>query len=264
MSELPDALYLPDGGAFVPTALTIGPWDPRLQHGGPPSGLLARAIDVFGDDHEQFRVLRITVDLLRPVPLVPLHVRVEPLRLGREAQWLTATLVGPHERTYAVAHALRVRTVDVELPEPHTPPRRPPALPDTVPSFTFPFFPIDVAYHRAVEIRVVDGTWPRGPVTAWIRQTVPLVLGEEPAPISRVMTVSDALNGVSPALVLGNFSFPNADLSVHLRRPLGGEWVGLAARSTPHEAGAGLAQATLYDVEGEIGHCLESLVVRSR
>ena len=263
MPDLPEAFFVPDEDRFVPTALTIGPWDPRLQHGGPPSSLIARAVDQFGDDAADFEVLRLTVDLVRPVPLVPLRVRVDPLRMGREAQWLTATLFGPDDRTLAVGHALRVRRVELDLPDPHTPPRSAPALPDSVASFAFPFFPVDVAYHRAVDVRVVEGSWPIGPVTAWIRQRVPLVLGEAPSPICRVMAVVDAVNGVSPALVLGRFSFPNADLTVHLRRPLVGEWVGLAARSTPDAGGAGLVQAELFDAGGEIGRCLETLVVRA-
>jgi hypothetical protein len=261
--DLPEALFHPQGDAFVPTALCIGPWDPQLLHGGPPSGLLARAVATFGDDADEFDVVRITVDMLRPVPRVPLRVRVEPLRLGREAQWLTASLLGRDDRVLSVAHALRVRRVELDLPDAHTPPRPSPAAPSTVAPFTFPFFPTDIAFHRAIELRLVEGAWPRGPVAAWIRLRVPLVHGQPTPSIARVLTVCDAVNGVSPALVVGQFSFPNADLSVHLRRPLRGEWVGFRARSTPDPAGAGLAQASLYDADGEVGRCLESLVIRA-
>ena len=42
---VPDAYYLPLGGdRFTATEHTQGPWDPGLQHGGPPSALLAREV----------------------------------------------------------------------------------------------------------------------------------------------------------------------------------------------------------------------------
>src|SRR4051812_42825407 len=68
MAELPPALYEPDGDVLVPTALTRGPWDPRHQHAGPPSALLARAIEAAGGI-EDGQLARITVDILRPVAL---------------------------------------------------------------------------------------------------------------------------------------------------------------------------------------------------
>ena len=40
-----DAFYVTDGDDFVATAHTRGPWSPKHQHGGPPSALLARAIE---------------------------------------------------------------------------------------------------------------------------------------------------------------------------------------------------------------------------
>ena len=211
---LPDALYLPDGALFVPTALTIGPWSAQLQHGGPPSGLLARALATHGEDADAFDLLRLTVDLLRPIPLVPMRVRVDVLRAGREAHWLTGTLEDRDGRTLAVGHGLRVRRVDLDLPPPHTPPREPPAPPESVPASTFDFFPADVAFHRAVDARIVAGTWPRGPVTGWLRPVVPLVAGEAWLPMARVMTVTDALNGVAPAVSAPGVTFPNAELAV--------------------------------------------------
>jgi len=31
---------------FLANAWTAGPWDPRLQHGGPPAALLGRALEM--------------------------------------------------------------------------------------------------------------------------------------------------------------------------------------------------------------------------
>ena len=40
-----EALYLPDGELMIPTELSRGPWVATAQHGGPPSGLLTRAVE---------------------------------------------------------------------------------------------------------------------------------------------------------------------------------------------------------------------------
>ena len=65
---MPDALFERDGTRFVPTELCRGPWSPDAQHGGPPAALMARAAEGF-EGGEEMQVARLTVELLRPVPL---------------------------------------------------------------------------------------------------------------------------------------------------------------------------------------------------
>ena len=43
--DVPRALHVPTDDGFEATALTIGPWDPGLQHAGPPAALLAREVE---------------------------------------------------------------------------------------------------------------------------------------------------------------------------------------------------------------------------
>ncbi|HYR96193.1 MAG TPA: acyl-CoA thioesterase domain-containing protein, partial [Candidatus Binatus sp.] len=82
---MPDALFVPDGDRFVPTELCRGPWRPDAQHGGPPAALLARSVErAAGDDGMQ--TVRLTVELLRPVPLAPLAVVARIARPGRKVQ----------------------------------------------------------------------------------------------------------------------------------------------------------------------------------
>ena len=42
-----EAFYALDGERIVPSELTRGPWDRNSQHAGPPSALLARALEQF-------------------------------------------------------------------------------------------------------------------------------------------------------------------------------------------------------------------------
>ncbi len=262
MSELPRAFFHRDGDTFVPTALTIGPWDPGAQHGGPPAALLGRAFEAFGDDPEAWSLVRFSGELLRPVPLSACTVEVSALRQGREAEWLEGRLVADG-KVRLMARGLRIRRVPVELPPPHTPALSAPSVkPEEREPFTFPFFRVPVGYHRAVELRIVEGEWGMGPVTTWMRLLAPLVDGEADTSWSRVLTMADAANGIVPALTTGDFAFINADLTVHLERPFTGEWLAFAGRSRALPRGVGRVDATLFDEAGEIGRVQESLVVR--
>ena len=86
-----EALFVPEGERFLPTELCRGPWSPDAQHGGPPAALLARALERFGGGDEM-QVARLTVELLRPVPLAPLAVTARFARPGRKVQLVQAAL----------------------------------------------------------------------------------------------------------------------------------------------------------------------------
>ncbi len=262
MSKHLGAFYRREGSHFISGELTRGPWDDRAQHGGPPAALLGRAIEQWGAQAASRHVARITVELLKPIPLGKLEVQVEPIRVGKHVDWLLARLL--HEgRELARATAVRMSTADLDLPEPHCPPQAPPAPPSSVAPFVFPFFSTEVAYHRAVDIRIVEGIWgTNGPITAWLGLTASLIEGEATSPFVQMLVLADAQNGVCPALDATQFAFINPDMTVYLRRPMAGSWTGLRARSTPDNAGTGLVQSELYDQSGEVGRVLQSLSIR--
>lgn len=257
------AFYQRESDQFIPTPYCIGPWDLRAQHGGPPAALLAGAAERFGEDAASFAVVRVTVELLRPVGFVPLSVVVTPIRMGRQVQWLRSELHG-EGRLLACATVVRVARADLTLPDQRTRPEPPPAGPAGMPDFVFPFFHSRQGYHHAVELRVAEGTWGEGPCTVWMRPKEPLIEGAPTSALEAVMIMADATNGVAPALPTDAFTFINPDLTVHLSRPMRGDWLALAARSLPEAQGTGLVQSLLYDEEGELGRCLQSLVVRAR
>ena len=96
------ALFERDGDRYIPTQLTRGPWDPRAMHGGAPSALFAHVCETYDPGPAGF-VARLTVELLRPVPLIPLTLRVRTIRPGRKVQWLEAVLLDADEREMARA-----------------------------------------------------------------------------------------------------------------------------------------------------------------
>jgi hypothetical protein len=254
-----DAFYERDGGAFVPSELTRGPWDPRAQHAGPPSGLLGRAVEAPGT-----LVGRITIEVLRPVPLAPLAVASEVVRPGRNVELVEAVLTeaGGDPRPIARALAWRLRIDDGVAALPDEPP---PPGPDA--GSERPFFPTgqDVGYHTAMDYRFVAGAFTEpGPARVWMRMRQPLVAGEPVSPLGRVLVAADSGNGVSAALDYARHVFINTELTVHLVREPAGEWVHLDAvtRVGPH--GVGLSETILHDETGRLGRAAQTLLVRRR
>lgn len=258
-----DAIFYRDGAHFVPTELARGPWSPDAQHGGAPAALLARlAQDAEGGDAMQ--VARLTIELLRPVPIAPLTPRTRLLRPGKKVQLVEAALW--HQETeVARCTALRMRRGDVPLP-PDLPQQSPPPLAGGGIASQPPWAAqVDYrAFHNAaVEHRFVAGSFAEpGPATDWIRLRVPVIDGEPTAPISRAAAAADFGNGVS--WVLGrtaSYSFINPDLTVYLHRYPVGEWICLDAVTYPAASGVGLAESQLFDEQGSIGRALQSLLI---
>jgi hypothetical protein len=260
---MPESFYSRDGDRLLATELTRGPWSSMLQHGGPPAALLAQAIERAEPEPERFTVARLTFEFLRPVPIGAFEVRTETLRAGRQAQRLAGALV--HDGVELVrVHALRIRQAQVHLPPPRCPRRSAPIGPAGLEPFTFPFFRDRVGYHTAVEVRIARGIWGRGPTTAWMKMRFPLVQGEPTSPLAALVTLADATNGVCTVLDPRQYTFVNADLSIHLDRAPIGEWFAFDARSTADAGGLGLAQSEVHDRDGELGRCLQCLVVEER
>jgi hypothetical protein len=260
------ALYLPDGDRFVSTELTRGPWTPEAQHGGPPAALLARAIDRMPDGAGMM-VARLTVELLRPVPVAPLVATTRVARPGRKVQLLEASLrAGDVE--VARATGLRIRTTDLPLPALAEAAHAPPAPESGAASL--PPWADAVSYrsfHRdGVEHRFVAGSYAEpGPATDWIRLRVPLVAGEPTAPLARVAAAADFGNGISWALPrTEGYEFINPDLTIYLHRLPADEWVCLDGVTWVQPHGVGLAESRLWDRHGPLGRSLQSLLLDRR
>lgn len=269
------ALFVPDGGRFVPTEYARGPWSPDSLHGGPVAALLAGTVDAQPAD-EPMHVARLTVELLRPVPLAPLTLSCTVPRPGRKVQLVEAVL-SDGRRDLAWGRALRLRLQPTgagapDLPDPnHGPvPGRDPDAPAGPDDGHDSSSPTALGHYRAfhnagAELRYVTGSFTTlGPATVWVRLAVPVVAGEEPSPLQRVAAAADFGNGVSAELDFGRFLFINPDLTVNLVRPAVGAWVCLDAVTRIGIPGVGLAECRLFDVLGPIGRSTQSLLVEPR
>ena len=103
-----------------------------------------------------------------------------------------------------------------------------------------------------------------GPATAWTRLRVPVVAGEAPTALQRVLAVADSGNGVSGVLRFGDWMFINPELTVHLVREARGDWIRLAAATTVAADGAGVALSVISDVDGAVAHGAQALLVTPR
>lgn len=255
-----DCFFLPLGGdRWQATVHTTGPWDARFQHGGPPSALLGRAVERTGS-RDDMVVARMTVDILGPIPVGEIAVRSRIVRPGRSVELVEAVL-SAGGRDAARAQAWRVlRTSSTAVPSQHA---VAPPLPEVG---------VDLGtggwvggYLSAVEWRFVRGHFTQpGPAAAWTRLRLPLVAGEEPSPLQRVLAVADSGNGISSELDVAQWHFINPELTVHLHREAVGEWLCLDAATTISTGGAGLATSVLSDLDGPVGVGAQALLISPR
>ena len=276
MSASPPApLYTTDGNRFVPSPRTAGPWSPDAQHGGPPAGLLTHCIETFDNPDGEMFPSRVTVELLRPVPLTPLTVSVRTTRPGRKVQLVEASLwSGPSAgegSEVCRAVGLRIRRNHIDLPAvvltANAEADRREALPagpeDGVPKVNA--FP-DQGFHAdGADLRFVRGAIDQpGPGTMWARLLQPVLDDLEPSGVVRAVTLSDFGNAVSSVVPMDAWSFINADLTVSLFREPVGEWICLDGVGRVSDIGVGLALCALHDLDGPIGRSAASLLIAPR
>lgn len=256
-----EAVYVDEGDVITPTGYAAGPWDPTLQHGGAPAALLARAIEAARPSGAG-QVVRVTIELIRPVPLAALKVATRTLRNGRKLQLIEAVLTAEGTQV-ARATGVRLRSTHLNLPPEAMSTRvASPPGPGTgtapQPSGTNPYF-------TGIDTRVVAGSLSApGPATAWFRLTRPIVAGEEPSPLIRVMAVADFANGISSPLDPRQWSFINADLTVCCHRHPAGEWVALDSQTVLSDTGIGCTLSHLHDTTGPLGWSQQNLLIDRR
>ncbi|HTZ07918.1 MAG TPA: thioesterase family protein, partial [Acidimicrobiales bacterium] len=243
-----------------------GPWTPDALHGGPVAALLAGAVEAV-PAADPVQVTRLTVELLRPVPLAPLLVSTSVARPGRKVQVVEAT-VSDGERPLAWARALRLRLQDPDgsgLAAPGGPGGGGPPGPDAGYATEAPIGAYRAFHNAGAELRYVRGSFATiGPATVWVRLAVPVVAGTAPSPLQRAAAAADFGNGVSAELDFTSYLFLNPDLTVYLVRPVRGEWVCLDAATRLGTPGVAVAESTLSDADGPVGRALQSLLVEPR
>jgi len=209
-------------------------------------------------------ISRVTVELFRIVPLVPLTIETKVVREGKKIQVVRAEVIGNGGELLAMAMVQRLRLADrptvdqdrlvLKLALPENTAVRPLNEPWGVGPSEKTMF-----HRNAIEFREIYGGFDTpGPGAIWLRLRKQIVAGENPTPPQRAVAVADFCNGVSRDLDDG-WLFMNPDLSVHLGRYPIGEWVALEAVSHYSDLGRGVAAGTLWDTTGWVGRSAQSL-----
>ncbi len=257
-------LFRIKGSTAVPSEWTRGPWDPEFQHGGPISALAAHLAESTPGP-EPSQVVRLTMELLRPLPLAPMEFGIEWVKRGRNVG-LADISFSAGGRLLARATVLKIRTTDLPVPES--------AAPTGVPDHhrgtavqrpgAWAFDSDLVTYHRhGVEHRMVTGGFhDPGDAVDWVRLKVPLIAGRENSPLVKLVAVADFGNGISWRLHPDEgWRFLNPDLTVYAHRLPVGDWIRLHAITSAHRHGIGTAESLLSDERGPLGRALQSLLI---
>lgn len=260
-------------GTFRATPATAGPWyEGVTQHGGPPSALAARALELHEPEPGK-RLGRVTVDILRPVPVTTLSLRTRTVRAGRRVS-LLETVMEADGQEVLQARGWRIERPSGEVPEITDGSGPPEPVPDAgagLPPHIFRRY--QDGYLGMIEWRFLAsgleeaGGQPGtpGPVrSAWSRPRIPLLPDAEPSAMSRTLLVADTGSGIGAALPMDDYLYINVDLTVVLPRDPVGEWIRLEASTRVGTDGTGLATTRLHDQAGSFGNGWQTLLVAPR
>ncbi|MFI0418666.1 acyl-CoA thioesterase domain-containing protein [Spongiactinospora sp. 9N601] len=236
---------------LVPAPHAHGPWSPDMLHGRLLGGLAARAIEErYAEPGLHFA--RLTVDLFRNSPMMPVTVETALVRDGRRIRVADATIT-TEQGVIGRAAAVLLRqgeqpggTRSVVTPAWDAAP--PSGPPERGRYWTPPF-----------DLWRLAG-WERpGPGRAWLRETYPLVEDEPITPFVRAALAADFASPLSNAGPEG-LRFINADYTLTMGRVPEGELIGVEATGHLSAAGVATGQITLHDTTGPFGFCVVTAV----
>lgn len=255
-----DHIFAIDGDRAIATPWAAGPWSQEMMHGGAPAALIVWAAEQVPSS-SPMRVTRLTVELMRPVPVAELTFDTELLREGRKIQLCRVNLKAGGQlvcqgqvlriREAAFPDAERLAPLELALPEACEVSR---TRENTVNNFGAGF-EMRRAFGGFGEIGA--GAW-------WFHQRRPTIAGEAISPAMRAAAAADFMNGVGAVLPFEDWTFLNADLTVNFARAPRGEWILNHAESWISSEGTGIAMARLADREGYFATATQSLVVEPR
>jgi hypothetical protein len=254
------------GQKFRATDLARGTWSSAIQHGGPVSALLVRALERC-EQRDDTRIGRVVIDLLGGVPAEgDLWVSSQLQRGGKQIELVTAEMLAPgpdgQPRPVARASGWRLQQQETEAVADAAAPRPRPRA---------------EAYDRNLKARDWDRNYvhslewlwlteplSEGPGESWINPMVDLVNGETMTPLQRLFAVADCANGIGSKLDITKWTFLNTDLAVHVFRVPDGDWVGIRAETNYGPDGIGTTVGTLFDERGAVGVIQQCVLVRRR
>lgn len=257
-----EPIYRVEGADIQTSAFAGGPWDRTMQHGAAPSSLVIWAAESIAT-RAPMRIARVTVDLLKPVPVAPLTFKADVVREGSKIQLCAVSLFADGKECVR-ASVLKVREHRVVLPDTATEKPLDAPLPDTLPE-TGGDQLSGTPFLTGIDMRPAKGAFRSpGPAAVWYRAIRPIVGGAGISPAMRAIVAADFCNGTSSVVPFDSWTFINADLTLSLARYPVGEWILLDAETWAGPDGAAVAFARLADVQGTFGRASQSVLLEPR
>ncbi|WP_280341444.1 acyl-CoA thioesterase domain-containing protein [Nocardia neocaledoniensis] len=239
-------------GVFQPTRFAMSLWAPNTLSGPPVCGLMAREVEAHYCT-DGFVPSRLTVDLHRAVPAVPLTAESEVTRDGKRVR-AVALVLRSGSQVVARGSALLLKRSTQPPGEVWRPDRdRPLPPPEALATVedALHLFGSD-GHAQGWSVRMTEhqnDTRKR----KWMRN-IPVVAGEESSPFCFA-----AMTGEQTSLVTNwgteGIGFINTDVSITFSRmPISAE-MGIEAESHLSDDGIAAGAAVLYDTEGAFGIC---------
>ena len=246
---------------FESTDGTRSNWDPQIQHGSPPLALLTRAIENRAAG-TGLRIGRLTLDILGAIPVTTVRVRAWVDRPGSRISMMSAEMLAdrPDGQRRAVARVTAWLLAPSDTRDAVTD-RHPPMVEGPTTDSTHAWQDAS-GYLETISWRSQPDD--DGSAVAWLTPLVPLVDSEATTPLQRLAMVVDSANGIGAALDPQQFLFMNTDTVVHLHRLPRGQDFGLRARGSIGPDGIGATTADVFDRDGFIGTCAQTLLVQRR
>ena len=247
-----------DDDLFLPSEFARSVWSLELVHGAATAALLARTAE--RALRPGLRIVRLTVDLMRPVPLQPLAARAVLVRDGKRIQVIQAGLylVGGEGDGLEVgrATALAMRESDLSTEgvleiDAATPPD-----PETLAAMPGKVTSDGGSYHDSIEWRSSEEWGTAERPMLWIRNRTHILPGEPLSPVARAVATADALSPLAnfaPPFADDSIGFINADITLYLHREPSDEWLCVVAQSRQSGRGYAVSSGALYDRRGPVG-----------
>ena len=259
-----EVLYHRDGDQFTPQPAAGSPWHPSLLHGGAVAGLLGLLIEEMIAQWPEFMVNRVTMNLIRPVPMAPLTARS---RVERDGQRMKVVLVEvlAGDKPVARAEALAQCTGRVELPDYAPTPAGAPDGPEGLADFSIQQMldekglGIPEGFHSRVQVRALTPWVEQGKGTCWLRLPLQVIADVPLSGFVRAAMTADLGNGVGQLNMGSGRGTINADITLSLFRYPQSEWLCLDAEAQVQSTGLGIVRSTLYDTTGACGYVLQTV-----